>query len=202
MKSVGGLLLALSCLLCAQAARADQWIYLQRSGDGLRSYSDAKPADGKFTRIRVHGRPTASASCMGLTPTSMQARAQRYESTIRKYAEQQGLSAALVSAVMRVESCYDSHAVSRAGARGLMQLMPTTAAELGVHDSFDPEQNIEGGVRHLKKMFQRFGNDVKLALAAYNAGPEAVEAYRGVPPFAETKSYVARILKLYSPPPA
>lgn len=198
MKSVGGLLV-LACLLCAQGARADQWIYLQRTEEGLRSYTDAKPGSGRYTKIRVHGRPTASASCMGLNPTSMQERARLYEQAIHRHASANGLPPQLVSAVMRVESCYDRHAVSRAGARGLMQLMPDTARMLGVTDSFDAEQNIQGGVRFLAQMLKRFNNDVRLGLAAYNAGPEAVEAYKGVPPFAETKSYVSRILKLYQP---
>jgi soluble lytic murein transglycosylase-like protein len=184
-------------LLCAAtAAQADSWVYIQRQ-DGVRSYSDRKPVDGKWSRILVRGRPTASASCMGLTPVSMQQRAALYQPIIQKHAKAHGLSPELVSAVMRVESCYDKQAVSRSGARGLMQLMPMTAASLGVHDSFDPEQNIEGGVRYLAKMLKRFENKLDWGLAAYNAGPEAVEAYKGIPPYPETVSYVERIRKLY-----
>jgi len=80
-----------------------------------------------------------------------------------------------------------------------MQLMPATAVELGVNDSFDPEQNLSGGVRYLAKMLKRFNNDVRLALAAYNAGPESVALFNDVPPFLDTQSYVSRILKLYQP---
>jgi soluble lytic murein transglycosylase-like protein len=186
-----------AALLCAAtAAQADSWVYIQRQ-DGVRSYSDRKPADGKWSRILVRGRPTATASCMGLTPVSMQQRAALYQPIIQKHAKAHGLSPELVSAVMRVESCYDKQAVSRSGARGLMQLMPMTAASLGVHDSFDPEQNIEGGVRYLAKMLKRFENKLDWGLAAYNAGPEAVEAYKGIPPYPETVSYVERIRKLY-----
>jgi soluble lytic murein transglycosylase-like protein len=187
-------------LLGTTPARADQWIYVQRQPDGVRSYSDRKPGQGSFTRIKVTSRPTATASCLGLTPQSMQARAERYAPLIKKHATAHGLEPSLVSAVMRVESCYDSRAVSRSGAQGLMQLMPATAIELGVNDSFDPEQNVGGGVRYLARMFKRFGNDVRLALAAYNAGPSAVEAFADVPPFPDTQSYVMRILKLYQPP--
>jgi soluble lytic murein transglycosylase-like protein len=188
--------LMLAALCAAPVAQADEWIYLQRDNAGLRSYTDVKP-EGKYTKI-ARGRPTASASCFGLTAASLKQRAELYAPTIHKVASKHGLSPKLVSAVMRVESCYDARAVSRAGARGLMQLMPMTAAQLGVYDSFDPEQNIEGGVRYLASMLRRFNNDLHLGLAAYNAGPEAVEAYRGVPPYKETKSYVGRILKLYT----
>lgn len=186
----------LAALLGAGAAHADSWVYVQRQ-DGVRSYSDRRPAQGSYSRILVHGRPTASASCLGLTRVSMQARAAQYAALIQKHASAHGLSPELVSAVMRVESCYDKRAVSRAGARGLMQLMPATAQALGVHDSFDPEQNIAGGVRYLSAMLKRFDNNVRLGLAAYNAGPEAVLAYGDVPPFPDTVSYVKRILKLY-----
>ncbi len=179
------------------SAAAGDWIYLQQRPDGVRSYSDSKPANGAYARIPLRGRQTATASCLGLTPQSMQARALSYQSVITKYANANGLPPKLVSAVMRVESCYDHRAVSRSGARGLMQLMPATAAELGVHDSFDPEQNVAGGVRYLARMLNRFGRDVRLGLAAYNAGPEAVTAHQGVPPYPETVSYVSRILKLY-----
>lgn len=189
----------LTALLVASPAHAekDRWVYLQRN-DGVRTYTDIKPAVGAYTRIVLRGRPTASASCFGLTPTTMAERAARYAPLIQKYATAHGLSPELVSAVMRVESCYDHQAVSRVGARGLMQLMPATAAQLGVHDTFDPEQNIEGGVRYLAKMAARFNHDLRLTLAAYNAGPEAVDSYRDVPPYPETRSYVGRILRLYN----
>lgn len=188
--------LLLAALLCATSAQADDWIYVQRQ-DGVRSFSDRKPSTGNFTRIRKTGRPTATASCSGLTVDSMQKRAAQYAPLIQKHATAHGLEPKLVSAVMRVESCYDRRAVSRSGARGLMQLMPGTAIELGVNDAFDPDQNIAGGVRYLAKMMQRFNRDLRLSLAAYNAGPEAVAAYEGIPPYPDTVSYVKRILKLY-----
>jgi soluble lytic murein transglycosylase-like protein len=182
----------------APARAAEKWIYIQEREDGVRSFTDTKPLRGPYRKIPVHGRQTAFASCSGLTPTTMQHRANSYAPLIEKYALAHGLAPQLVSAVMRVESCYDRHAVSRAGARGLMQLMPATARNLGVVDLFDPEQNIDGGVRYLKKMLVRFGNNMRLALAAYNAGPEAVTAYNDVPPYRETQSYVTRIMKLYN----
>jgi len=185
-------------LPCAPAM-ADDWIYVYRQDNGVRTFSDRKPSQGGFTRIAKHGRATATASCAGLTARSMAARAASYAPVIDKYAAAHGVSPKLVSAVMRVESCYDRRAVSRSGARGLMQLMPETARYLGVRDSFDAEQNIEGGVRYLGMMLKRFNQNVRLGLAAYNAGPEAVAAYEDVPPYPDTVSYVSRILKLYEP---
>jgi len=102
-----------------------------------------------------------------------------------------------VEALVTVESGGNPRAVSRKGAQGLMQLMPQRSAELGVQNPFDPRQNVEGGVRHLRDLLQRFSGDVTLALAAYNAGEEAVRAHRGVPPYPETQEYVRRIRALY-----
>lgn len=106
----------------------------------------------------------------------------------------------LVRAVIKVESNYDPQAVSYAGAKGLMQLMDGTAEYLGVQNSFDPSQNIEGGVKYLAQQLQTFDGDVRLALAAYNAGPGNVQKYGGVPPFDETQKYVQRVLGNYQPP--
>ena len=95
-----------------------------------------------------------------------------------------------------MESNFKARAVSPKGARGLMQLMPATAAQLGVRNVFDVRQNLEGGVRHLRHLLDRYGGNLALALAAYNAGVEAVTRYGGIPPYAETQAYVARILRL------
>ncbi|MCC7354017.1 MAG: lytic transglycosylase domain-containing protein [Anaerolineae bacterium] len=106
-----------------------------------------------------------------------------------------GLSADLVRAVVKAESNFNPNAISSAGAKGLMQLMDETARGLGVRDSFDPTQNVEAGVTFLRQMLDRYGN-VSLALAAYNAGPGAVDRYGGIPPYAETQRYVKRVLEL------
>jgi soluble lytic murein transglycosylase-like protein len=103
---------------------------------------------------------------------------------------------ALVEAIIANESGFDPHATSRAGAAGLMQLMPKTAASLGVRDPYDPAQNVRGGTRYLRMLLDRFG-DVELAIAAYNAGPGAVEWYGGVPPYAQTRAYVRNVLARY-----
>jgi soluble lytic murein transglycosylase-like protein len=104
----------------------------------------------------------------------------------------------LVNSVIHAESGFNAHAVSSKGARGLMQLMPGTANQLGVNDAFDPQSNVAGGSRYLRELLERYNFDLVKALAAYNAGPERVEQYRGVPPFRETQAYVARIVHEYN----
>ena len=120
----------------------------------------------------------------------------QYDKHIEDAAAAQGVSAALVKAVIQVESEWDSLAVSSKGARGLMQLMPFTAERFGVADSFDARQNIFGGVRYLRVLLDLFGGDVDLALAGYNAGENAVLRYGGIPPFKETRGYVQKIQAL------
>src|SRR5258708_18694799 len=100
----------------------------------------------------------------------------------------------LLASVVKAESGGNAHAVSRTGARGLMQLMPGTAADLGVADSFRPEQNVRGGSTYLDELLTRYHDNLALALAAYNAGPAAVDKYHGIPPYHETKLYVARVI--------
>ncbi len=104
----------------------------------------------------------------------------------------------LVNSVIHAESGFNSHAVSPKGARGLMQLMPGTANQLGVSDAFDPQSNVTGGSHYLRELLERYNFDLVKALAAYNAGPERVEQYQGVPPFRETQAYVARIVHEYN----
>lgn len=119
---------------------------------------------------------------------------QSYSPTIEKYSRKYGVDPNLVAGVIKQESGYNPNAVSRAGAMGLMQLMPDTARAMGVSDPFDPEQNIRGGVKFLRKMLDRFDGNQELALAAYNAGPLAVEKYGNrVPPYAETRHYVKAV---------
>jgi soluble lytic murein transglycosylase len=114
---------------------------------------------------------------------------------IREIAQRYGVSEVLVAAIIAVESEYNPRAVSRKGARGLMQLMPATASSLSVDDPFDPRENIEAGVRHLRRLLIRFDNNLPLVLAAYNAGEQAVAQHGGIPPYPETRDYVARILR-------
>jgi soluble lytic murein transglycosylase-like protein len=109
-----------------------------------------------------------------------------------------GVDSDFLHSVIKQESAGNSNAVSRTGARGLMQLMPATASQLGVHDSFSPEQNVHGGARYLRELLERYNGDAIKALAAYNAGPEAVDRYKGVPPYRETRQYVQRVIRDYN----
>jgi soluble lytic murein transglycosylase-like protein len=121
-----------------------------------------------------------------------------YELAINKASKKFRVEPSLIKAVIKAESDFDDAAVSHKGAQGLMQLMPETAWEMEVGDPLNPEENILGGTRYLSLMLERFKNNLHLALAAYNAGPENVEEYRGIPPFVETKNFVERVLKYYS----
>jgi len=123
-----------------------------------------------------------------------------FEQEIAEAAARYEVPPRLVWAVIHVESGFNRRAVSRKGARGLMQLMPQTAAVLGVRDCFNARQNIDGGTRHLRGLLVRFRHDVRLAVAAYNAGEKPVLTYGGVPPYPETRQYVADVMRLYRAP--
>lgn len=120
-----------------------------------------------------------------------------YEGLIQQASEKFGVDPFLIKAVIKAESDFDHQAVSRKGAQGLMQLMPETADGMEVGDPFNPSQNIFGGTRYLSLLLERYKNDKIMALAAYNAGPERVEEYQGIPPFTETKNFIERVLNYY-----
>jgi hypothetical protein len=134
--------------------------------------------------LRISSRSVDSAATRG-----------RIEASIKKAAEKYGLSPALIHSVIKAESNFQVDAVSSAGAQGLMQLMPATARELGVIDVFDIDANVDGGTRYLKQMLDRFGGDIKLALAAYNAGPGTVQRYGQIPSYRETRDYIDRVMR-------
>ena len=166
--------------------------------------NDGKDFASQLTAASVTGIPgaiaatPATAAVAGTSPaaatgTSALPAGVPYGAEITAAAQKHGIDPALLAGLVRQESNFDPNAGSPAGARGLTQLMPATAAGLGVTDVTDPAQALEGGAKYLKQQLDRFGGDVTLALAAYNAGPGAVQKYGGVPPYAETQSYVQKV---------
>jgi soluble lytic murein transglycosylase-like protein len=158
-----------------------------------------KISPGKKTSSALSEKTSASAARLSVVRPSQEIskarERQKIEKSIQKAARKYNLSPELIRGVIQAESNFRVDAVSRAGAQGLMQLMPGTAKELGVTKPFDIEQNIDGGAHYLRKMLDRFGGDVKLALAAYNAGPGTVRKYAGKVPYPETIQYVDRVLR-------
>ena len=183
------LLAALVVTTTAVGAAAET--YKLTAPDGTLHFTNA-PTDPSYQRM---GFTTGTAAGWLRLPANGQTGP--YVQEIREAADRYGVPVKLVSAVIRAESGFNPRAVSRKGAQGLMQLMPSTASMLGVRNSFDPRQNIEGGVRHLRSLIDRFPDSLPLALAAYNAGEKAVVQYRGIPPFPETQDYVTKVLNFY-----
>ena len=157
--------------------------------EGVTHFTNA-PTDPRYRSMA--GMSGTGAGWLRLPP-SVQA---RFTEEIKAVAARHGVSASLVESVIRVESAFNPSAISPKGAQGLMQLMPQTASSLGVRNAFDPKQNIEGGVRHLRYLIDRYPGNLSLAIAAYNAGEGAVDRHRGIPPYAETQEYVRRVLQL------
>ncbi|MFA5240783.1 MAG: lytic transglycosylase domain-containing protein [Sulfuricella sp.] len=199
MKFPGYVLASLYLLgsgVCADA-RAD--IYAYTAADGSVSLSNV-PADSRF-RTFVFERNRADAPAFTSAPARqplIRAGKVRFERMVEEVARAHGLEGALLHAVISVESQYNPRAVSRKGAAGLMQLMPATARRYGVSDSFDPAQNLHGGAKYLRDLLTLFNSDMSLALAAYNAGENAVIRHGNrIPPFRETRNYVPRVLDYY-----
>lgn len=138
----------------------------------------------------VSGLSGSSAGAKGLDSASVQP-------YVKEAAAAHGVDPALIEAVIKQESSYRTDAESSCGAQGLMQLMPETAKELGVSNSLDPRSNVMGGTKYLSQLLKRFDGNMTMAIAAYNAGPGAVEKYGGVPPYAETQDYVQKVLNNY-----
>jgi soluble lytic murein transglycosylase-like protein len=185
----------IATVLAASAAAAHSQIYTYVDADGLRHYTDV-PDNNRYRLLILSPRDrTASGDRYD---AMLLARAGQYDSIIEKAATAASVEPNLLRAVIVVESGFNSRAVSKRGAVGLMQLMPATATRFGVSNPYDPLQNVHAGARYLKFLIDRFGQDVRLALAAYNAGEDAVDRNGGqIPPFSETMAYVPRVLKIY-----
>ena len=157
--------------------------------EGVTHFTNA-PTDPRYRSMS--GMSGTGAGWLRLPPNVQV----RFTEEIKAIAARHGVSASLVESVIRVESAFNPSAISPKGAQGLMQLMPQTATSLGVRNAFDPKQNIEGGVRHLRYLIDRYPGNLPFAIAAYNAGEGAVDRYRGIPPYSETQEYVRRVLQL------
>ncbi|MEM7408655.1 MAG: lytic transglycosylase domain-containing protein [Myxococcota bacterium] len=184
--AIGAALLA--CALAGPAAAGGVYMYVDDRG--VTHFTNDPRGDDRFKPM------TLRRELSRRVPKHRAPKSRKYDPLITSAAYHQGLPPALIKAVIAAESAFDSQAVSHAGAQGLMQLMPATAASLGVNNAFEPAQNVHGGSAYLRKMLDRYG-DVSRALAAYNAGPTAVDRYGGIPPYRETKAYVERVLTYY-----
>lgn len=198
--SLLALTVVLGAALSPTGARADiyQWV----DADGVTHYTNVRPRGVRNLRVVVtggHDGPDRGSAGVDRVPARDHSpdRYSRFDGHIREAARLYQLPEAFIRAVMRVESDFDPNVVSRVGAMGLMQLMPGTAAGMGVRDPFDARENILGGVRYLRVLANGFNGDLVLTIAAYNAGEGAVIRYGGVPPYDETRRYVQNVLRYY-----
>ena len=177
-----------------QAAATRSAIFKYRDDAGVIHYTDRRPAGANYVVVQTY--------CPACDPNStvdwntVRLHQDEFREEIAGAARRWHVDPALVRAVIHAESAFNPEAISRAGAQGLMQLMPATAGDYGVTDAFDVRQNIDAGTRHLADLLARYGGNTELAAAAYNAGAGAVEQHGGVPPFAETQVYVKRVATL------
>ncbi|MCP5092571.1 MAG: lytic transglycosylase domain-containing protein [Gammaproteobacteria bacterium] len=184
--------LGILILLGSSPALADIFAFVDALG--ITHFSNV-PTDARYELILNSGN---DSELPAIHPSLLELSA-RYDSMIRAEAISAEVEPELLRAVIVVESGFDAKAVSSAGAQGLMQLMPATAKNYGVNDVFDPQQNIRGGARYLRDLIDRYDKNYELALAAYNAGEEAVRKYgNNIPPFAETQKYVPKVMNIYS----
>lgn len=173
----------------------DKTIIYKSEDGGILTISNIKPQSGSY---KIY-----SFTCYACSPKSgidfhsIRLNKTAYASHINSAAQRYNVEPALVRAVIHAESAFNPKARSKAGAQGLMQLMPMTAKELGVQNSFNPKQNINGGVKYLAQLLKQFNGSIHLATAAYNAGPGAVKKYNGIPPYEETEVYVERVSILH-----
>lgn len=182
--------------LLGPALAGEGEVYTYVDAEGVAHFTNVPGGEVKYRRLDVAQGKKAAVAIPAKNSPQKEMPAE-YDEHVREAEKLYGLPAELIRAVMAVESRYDRHAVSRAGAQGLMQLMPETCQLLRVSDPFDPRQNILGGARYLKMLLESLGHDLELALAAYNAGLKRVTGKMAVPAIAETKNYVRRVLGLY-----
>ena len=175
-------------------ARAEVYVY--EMPDGSRMITD-HPIKAKHTRVVRVARDVKGAGQLAAQKNSPVFREapSTYDRLIQRYADEYGVEFALVKAIMQAESAFNPYAVSDKGARGLMQMMPSTAGRYGVQDIYNPRDNIRAAVQHIKYLFDTFDHRPVLVIAAYNAGEKAVKQHRGIPPYEETENYVKKVLQ-------
>jgi soluble lytic murein transglycosylase-like protein len=182
-------------LLTAAGAGAHSRIYTYVDADGVKHYTDV-PDNNRYRLLVLSPQDLTQSG--DHYNSMLLARAAQYDAIIEKAALSAAVEPNLLRAVIVVESGFNSRAVSKRGAVGLMQLMPATGARFGASNLYDPKENVHAGAQYLKFLMDRFGQNVRLALAAYNAGEDAVDRNGGqIPPFTETMAYVPRVLKIY-----
>jgi soluble lytic murein transglycosylase-like protein len=188
------MLIALSLLIPAAGnAQVYKWV----DENGIVTYSNiAPPTDQDFTVLKFPCY-AADPKCRSVSWEKVPLNTRSYRTAIRTASQYNAVDESLIRAIIHAESAYQPDAQSPKGAQGLMQLMPATQAELNVADPFDPDDNIHGGTRYLSQLLEEFDGNYELAAAAYNAGPQAVYKYGGIPPYDETLEYVRRIKILY-----
>lgn len=172
-------------------------VYQYRDAAG-RVYFTDRPMAGRYDLVKRFAMPGVGDARKGAPSKTLAKRAAQWDAMIARTARAHALQPALVHAVVRAESAYQVDATSKKGAMGLMQLMPATAARFGVRDAYDPQQNLQGGAQYLSQLLEMFDQDLRLALAAYNAGENAVLKYGSrIPPYPETQRYVEKVLSFY-----
>lgn len=177
---------AAALFLFHDSSYARESFYSYKDSNGVMHFSNIR----SDIRFKPHSRA-------GIAVAKSDSTLDGIHRTIERVSMKYSIDSRLVKAIVRAESSFDPYAVSYAGAKGLMQLMPQTAMELNVANPFDPAQSIDGGVRYFKKLLKSFEYDVKLALAAYNAGRTTVLRYGGIPPYKQTRDYVKKVLRFY-----
>lgn len=189
--------LAISALNSIPATAASIYVYVDSQGNRLITDRPRSTQGGyKLVKSYVADDNFLDPKRGGKTRRGLKARASDYDKLILSKARELGLEPALLKAIIHIESAFNPTALSPAGAKGLMQLMPATAARYGVTDRTSPEQSLEGGGRYMVDLLQMFKQDTRLALAAYNAGENAVTKYQGIPPYQETQNYVRLVIQM------
>jgi len=188
-------------MLIGPATVSAATVYVYKDARGSTVISDRASSDKSLKLIKTY-TPRASVRALGAgsrsyTRRSLNPRSTEYDRMIYQLADQYKLDRALVKAIIQIESSFNPQALSPKGAQGLMQLMPATASRYNVLDPYDAQQNLRGGMQFFADLMKRYQNDIRLALAAYNAGAGAVSKYQGIPPFPETQAYVTQVMQLH-----